>query len=623
MNNIQNVNNSRPVVQVDGRIVKQNAAGQQAPLRPLENGERISGKILSLIDESGSKNAQILLGDDAVISAKLSEGMSLKEGQYVSFEVRGANSGKITLTPLFENTAMEQTAMKALAAAGLEPNAENLGMVKTMMEHGMSIDKNSLYSMQQTFSAHPDTSMSTLVQMKALQLPITEQNITQFESYKNYEHQVVETMNSIMDDLPQAYEQLTESGEGAKANDLYGDILKMLSDGTEKMQQTGLSEAQVPVEGKVSEESLLMNPENGTVVSEGGLEGEAVTNNIQNQQSEKFTAVVQNESNAALPENGEGSTGKIQNNNLNNSGMSASEFNDQSENTLNTVSSRNIFLSNDFAKLVKELQSDAGLTGPEISKIISQAGNKEGVTVDEGALLKELSEAYEKNAHADESAENAFSKLFGNSEYNKIMKNSMRNQWMMEPREVGSKENVENLYSRLNAQAKQLTETLTNTLGADSRVAQSASNLQNNIDFMNQLNQMFNYIQLPLKMAEQDAHGELYVYSNGRKKFEPGESVSAILHLDMDNLGPLDVYVRMKNNDVKTNFYVADEETIDLIAEHIDILNERLNKRGYSMEAHMHLHTDMDTESEDAAVSEMLNIKQRPVISMQAFDARA
>ena len=134
---------------------------------------------------------------------------------------------------------------------------------------------------------------------------------------------------------------------------------------------------------------------------------------------------------------------------------------------------------------------------------------------------------------------------------------------------------------------------------------------------------MFNYIQLPLKMSESDSHGDLYVYSNGKKKFEQGDTVSAILHLDMDNLGPVDVYVKMKDNNVKTNFYVADEEILDLIEEHLDMLTERLQKRGYNVQAKMMLHTDKDTDGEDAPVDEMFDINKMDIISVTSFDARA
>jgi flagellar hook-length control protein FliK len=132
---------------------------------------------------------------------------------------------------------------------------------------------------------------------------------------------------------------------------------------------------------------------------------------------------------------------------------------------------------------------------------------------------------------------------------------------------------------------------------------------------------MFQYVQLPLQMAGQNTHGDLYVYRNKNRKMSEDGSVSAVLHLDMDNLGPLDVYVKMKDTKVTTNFYVADDSILDLINDNIHILNERLEKRGYSMTVNLALHEDMD--GQDAAVDEMLDVTKTPILSVNSFDARA
>ena len=132
---------------------------------------------------------------------------------------------------------------------------------------------------------------------------------------------------------------------------------------------------------------------------------------------------------------------------------------------------------------------------------------------------------------------------------------------------------------------------------------------------------MFQYVQLPLQMTGQNVHGDLFVYRNKHKKMSEDGSVSAVLHLDMEHMGPVDVYVKLLDTKVTTNFYVADESVIDLINDNIHILNERLNKRGYTMEANLKLHDDID--GQDAAVDEMLDVMKTPVISTTSFDARA
>jgi hypothetical protein len=133
---------------------------------------------------------------------------------------------------------------------------------------------------------------------------------------------------------------------------------------------------------------------------------------------------------------------------------------------------------------------------------------------------------------------------------------------------------------------------------------------------------MYAYVQLPLKMSGNDAHGDLYVYSNKKHMASDDGSVSALLHLDMNNLGPLDVYVRMTDMKVSTNFYMADESCIDLIMEHIDELTARLNKRGYQM-SYQVLPSE-DLKSENRAVDALLQADDKmTTISSTSFDARA
>ena len=55
-----------------------------------------------------------------------------------------------------------------------------------------------------------------------------------------------------------------------------------------------------------------------------------------------------------------------------------------------------------------------------------------------------------------------------------------------------------------------------------------------------------------------------------------------MLHLDMEHLGPIDVYVKLNKKNVSTNFILESEELLNFVYSHIDELNERLEKLGYS-----------------------------------------
>ena len=77
---------------------------------------------------------------------------------------------------------------------------------------------------------------------------------------------------------------------------------------------------------------------------------------------------------------------------------------------------------------------------------------------------------------------------------------------------------------------------------------QNVTNLSQNVDFLQQINQTYAYIQLPLHLRQgEHKTGELFVYTNKKNLARKDGQVSALLHLDMEHLGPLDVYVALKD----------------------------------------------------------------------------
>ena len=77
----------------------------------------------------------------------------------------------------------------------------------------------------------------------------------------------------------------------------------------------------------------------------------------------------------------------------------------------------------------------------------------------------------------------------------------------------------------------------------------------------------------------------------------------------------------MKDTKVSTQFRLKDDSALDLIAGHIDLLNERLNKRGYTMNASFVKKGEEETGS---VMEEILKQdKNISILSGYSFDARA
>lgn len=109
-----------------------------------------------------------------------------------------------------------------------------------------------------------------------------------------------------------------------------------------------------------------------------------------------------------------------------------------------------------------------------------------------------------------------------------------------------------------------------------------ASQMSNNMEFLNSMNQFMAAVQVPIKNIGEHGEGELYVYRRNKQKCGEDDTVKAFLHLDMEHLGALDIYVTLKDSSVSTNFKVEDESVLDFLEANMEQLTKKLNEDGYN-----------------------------------------
>ena len=614
----------------------------QAQLSTLSTGQTLQGKVISVSTASdGTKAAQISIGNNIIVSARLQGNMALNAGQNISFEVRSTTSGTVTLSPLYENTAADSSMMKALNAAGLIANDTTLEMVKNMMESGMSVDRNSLFQMNHSIMEYPSANIASLVQMTKLNIPITAENIAQFQNYQNYEHQVINSVSAIMNELPEAFQEMILKGNQSGAMDLYGDLMNLFCAKGTAVQNadavTGTFQAQTDNEVKNSETTndILNNTVVGRLkenvagaVNQAGPEvkvstiiaGAVAQADSSGENPDLMTAHTGMQTNS-LPTETTQEYAAISEKNTSDTNAPTIDVARSDIKGQNPQTQRQTGVS--FADNMISLFKALNVSNADIRNLTGQNNLTEVLQNDPAQALKLLADIYQQTAHTSENADHSWTAFFSSRQFTDILQKSISEQWLIAPADVESRKNVENLYQRLHDQTAELTRILSDTVGAQSKVSQSVNNLSGNLEFMNQINQMFAYVQLPLKMQGQNAHGDLYVYANQKNLASKDGQVSAILHLDMEHLGPLDVYVKMKDQNVSTNFYLADDAALDLIASNIAILDERLQKRGYTMHVKMMLQDAHET-TENAALDELLQKGEKiTLLSDNSFDARA
>lgn len=523
-------------------------------LSSLQTGNVFEGTVTDISD------GQVLLtlANGEKISARLEGQIQLRLNQAMFFEVKSNTQTQIAIKPYLNGDSSNPTLLKALMQAGMGVTADNLEMVRTMMEEQLPIDKNSLNQMMRQLAMFPKAEPSVIAQMNKLGIPVTETNVQQFSNYKADTAAIMKELENVLEQLPKsiAGEADTAGQMAAKNMQLMdilfgGETIEQSQDAGAKAQELLAKTADGSVTIKSGEQQaadiakelqqILSTAEDGmqqtSAAGEGIQQADAAREGAQQADAAKQAEGRQ------MPAATQGSLGEI----LGKEGAASLE------------------------QQLKALETD----GKQV--LFDKNGNlNTGMSAEE--FLKNLNQLFKENEFPQKEA---LFKLFSGKEYQTIFKKAVENQWYLEPQETGSKETVEKLYNRLQTQMNRLDEFIKQAGSGTEGLQKAVADVRGNIEFMNQINQIYNFVQLPLKMNGQNVNSELYVYTNKKNPRDMDGELSAFLHLDMDHLGSTDISVKMKGTAVKTNFYMADDASYELILAHAEELAERLENKGY------------------------------------------
>lgn len=563
LNSIKNVTET-PASNVSGEGYSQ--------LASMKNGDTFTAKVV----RNNGSDVTLKLPGGNLINARLGSEMSITEGQNVTFQVKN-NASSISISPLLTNTATDVSVLKALNQASLPVTDTSAAMVTEMMKAGLPIDRASILDMYLGISANPQAPVSDVVDLAKLGLPATPENLENIGNYKNLSYQIDRGMQDIADKTGQALMDMISSGDTKNAAGLMNTLI-----------DTALSHIS-EIEDPYIEEGMQSGSTAGTdTMQPGNAENasNAIQNETANAQEASDPAARALELLKAMQDPGAAEGAKASGIN---EGQAAAV---NAENTgAQSGSLQNISFKDAFDQTVTLMRTLTGYSDYQ------PAGTAE--------LLRDISLFQQKALESGDMS--GLKKLLSSDSLKSLTLDVLKNEWSIQPSEVADKEKVESLYRRLNGQLSMLKEGLAATGVQNTPAFNAVNNMSSNIDFLQQINQMYAYIQLPLKLSGGDsAHGDLYVFSNKKNMTSDDSVVTAFLHLDMDNLGPVDVYVSMDvkaGGKVSTSFTVADDETLDLLNDHMDQLTERLKGRGYDLKCSMKLKDD-DTEPEADALKE-------------------
>jgi len=572
INNGLNPYNSNFVNNTDVAKMSQGQSLTGTPASSLKEGEIFEGSVNSI--ENGK--VTIGLANGQTMTARLDAGVSLTQGQSVFFEVKSNDGNLIQIRPIsLDSLAANPTLLKALDMANIAANERTINMVNSMMQNSMSISPENLTVMNRAMINNPTVDAQTLVTMAKSGLEITPDNVNMFVNYANDKALMTDNFQVISDMLP----KLMSSGDISTQDAIQiNNQIKEIFLGAEQQ----ASEVAAEPEAASVQENGAVSADSQTIASDG-----AQANIIENAINTKpgDIQVLNNDVLAAGAQvEGQGAEqGEVAKN------PEQTVVNNQAEqeNVQQTVAQNELGnqLLNSFAG-EKQITSFNTLLNslPDFPKDNLEIFSEDG-TLKADANIKEVFREITDflNNHPDIPKE-TLNDLIRSPLYSGLLKNIISNSFAMEPKDVTKPGEISKLYERVLKQTEALERLVANFANkAAETIKNQTAEIKQNINFMNSANEIYNFVQIPLKMYNQNTDSMLYVRQNKKSSYEAGEEITAFLHFDMEYLGPTDVFISLKETNVGCKWNLANEDSMNLIEQNLDILTKRLEEKGFSV----------------------------------------
>ena len=491
-------------------------------LASLLAGDTVTGVVNSM------KDNQVILSlpNGENLFARLAQGAQVQLGQSMTFQVQENKGNFVALKPLFGDAQQMVLVQKALEAAGLSANESNMAIVQELLARNMSIDAAMLNEMVKNNLKFPNASLDTMANLVKLNIPVTQENIEQYEAYTHYERNMAGQLDSLPSALSDTLTQLTGQ-DPVQAGTFLKNVTVALYEGLPQEMQAGLSET---------------------------MPQDAVREGLAQKITETFNDTPQAGQAQALAEQITGGNASV-----------------------------------------KETLS-------QLADLIAGTKNTPDDTQAVGQTEKKLTQ------------------LLASKELGQLLKGQIEETLYLKPQMADSEESIKGFYKRVRSSLEAVSKE-TQKAAEGSALSANLNEIKSNIDFMNDLNRNMTYFQMPVRFSEGTGNGELYVFTNKKTLHNNPENVSALLHLDMEHLGSVDVYVKLAGKNVTTNFCLEDSETLDFVYDHIDRLNARLEALGYT--AHFEMKLTQPQENFDFEKDFLQNQTGGAPTSQYIFDIKA
>lgn len=544
----------------------------------LQEGQTLKG----VVSDVHGKEITLSMEDGSSFTGKLPDANQYSIGQKAAFQITSLDNNTIYMKAV--NGAylldIEDTIEQALEEAALPKSDRNIEVVRSLLLNQQSISRENIMASIQLCARYPKVDVNAIITMRRLNLPMTQESVKQFENYQNQNHQLLDKMDSLTNDIGNMLNSIGRQVPRLAA-EIGSRILAMALEGNPTPEEQALAENT----GSVSPETITAeNPEGKEMPAadvKQGIAAEIAETEIAEATEEELAKLPDAETlsdEAAKAEQAQGPFARMKQLFTTLTDGNAAARTALTESGL-SEDFRTPFIHEQagFVLSPEERQSFASfLSDYPISEELKQAIADGTATTRQ--FLTEI-----QNILPRLSEEQA-GKLLASQPFQNLVKTQFMSGWTVSPEQMKKEQAMDVLYDKMSRQFEALSHFSEQVLGKDvfSQLSQNAADMSNNLDFMKMMNQTFQYIQLPLKLQNQNAHGDLYVMTRKEALRRNPDKLSVLLHLDMDHLGTLDIRIIKENTAVSANFSVSSEETKDLLERNMELLNDAINEQGYA-----------------------------------------
>lgn len=490
-------------------------------LRDLAAGDVFRGEIINI----NNQNVEILLDGNEYINATMQQALELNIGEKLLFQVKDNSDTQLVIRPVANNEVSSELVNKSLLTAGLTINDKNIAIVKELIANGQPIDRQSIINMIKLSSVYANESIDKLIDMTKNGIEINRENLDMYDAYTTSSHHITENIMGIGDGILEVFEKILESDVSTE-NFIENNV--SLENLTESNINAGNLENNVSLEN-FTESNI--NPENlmGNIISSDSFM--------------KINTILEDLSNI----------------------FDADNDNKQISESIN-VDKNNIYNKESIQEAPKESTKD----------LLKMA--------DSSDTFKELSEVL-KNIGKNMPKE-AFNNIIKSPVFKEKITKLLMDRLYLNPAKLSEdkkivKNEVDKIYDKLNKLTEMIKNMPENVKSENLSLA--GDKLSKNMNFMNELNNIEAYVQVPVKFSEGNKNGDLYVYNRRRNKKINDDTLTAFLHLQLDYLGATDINISLKKNSVTAKFTLDDEISRNLVEDNLGELAERLEKIGYNV----------------------------------------